>query len=195
MSTDSAVSGEGKKIFQPDSIERLLQGWLLHAHKGRNRHDLAARRYDRLRIWLGGVAAIVSAIVATSASISATLSDAPSNASSGISYIKIIVAMFGTLSAILISLSTFLNLAERAEKHRSAGVRYKEIIWELEKVLSSPSVKAFTSADQSVISIQKNMKELETVAPVVPERIYDQVERGFKSNGIEFISTAGSLLE
>lgn len=187
MDVNSEVHDEKKKIFEPESVERLLEGWLLHAHKGRNRHDFAARRYDRTRIWLGGIAAVVSAIVATSASLSTALTDA--------AIIKIIVALLGTLSAILIGLSTFLNLAERAEKHRSAGVRYKEVIWEIEKVLSSPSVKKLTGKDQSVTSIQKNMKELETSAPVVSLRIYEKVEKEWKEQGIKFVPTAEMLLE
>lgn len=187
MDTNPAIPNEKKKIFEPESIEQLLQGWLLHAHKGRNRHDLAARRYDRLRIWLGGTAAVISAVVATSASFSAALAD--------ILTVKIVMSVFGTLSAILISLSTFLNLSERAEKHRSTAVRYKETIWEIEKVLSGSSVKTLTGEEQPVLAIQKSMKELETIAPVVSERIYKQVEREWQSNGIAFVSTAAGLLE
>jgi len=54
------------QIFEPDNPNELLRGWLLHAHKGRDRHDLAARRCDRQRYLLGIPATIFSAIVGTS---------------------------------------------------------------------------------------------------------------------------------
>lgn len=186
METNLKDSGK-RKIFEPNTVEQLLRGWLLHAHKGRNRHDLSARWHDQQRIWLGGTAVVVSAIIATSASISAALQP------DALPSIKIIIAMFGSLSAILIGLSTFLNLAERAEKHRSAGVRYKEIIRELERVLSIHSVKDLTNTDPTLVKIQKKLDELEEAAPVVSERIYDRVESDWKKHGVTFITTADKM--
>lgn len=182
MSTNLTASDGRKKIFKPESIEESLQGWLLHAHKGRNRHDLAARRYDRIKIWLGGIATVISAVVASSAAISAAVP--PDTVSS----IKIVVAVIGTLSAIFIGLSTFLNLAERVEKHRSAGVRYKEIIRQIQRVLSSSSFN-----DQALIEIEKKLNDLEETAPVIPERIYDRVENDWETRGIKFVSSAEKL--
>jgi hypothetical protein len=51
-------------LFEPDDPNELLRGWLLHAHKGRDRHDLAARRCDQRRYLIGVPATIVLAIVA-----------------------------------------------------------------------------------------------------------------------------------
>jgi len=53
-------------IFEPDNPNELLRGWLLHAHKGRDRHDLAARRSDHQRYLIGIPATITAAIVGTS---------------------------------------------------------------------------------------------------------------------------------
>ena len=36
--------GPAKPLFEPADTEELLRGWLLHAHKSRDRHDEAARR-------------------------------------------------------------------------------------------------------------------------------------------------------
>src|SRR6185295_16273629 len=94
-------------VFEPDNADELLRGWLLHAHKGRDRHDLAARWCDGYRLLLGGLASVLSAVVGTS--IFASLSSNSPN-----TWIGIIVAMLGILSAILTSLSTFLNLSEQA---------------------------------------------------------------------------------
>jgi hypothetical protein len=49
-----------RKIAKPDCLNETLLFWLLHAHKGRQRHDTAARRYERCRLFL----AIVSSLSA-----------------------------------------------------------------------------------------------------------------------------------
>jgi hypothetical protein len=184
MNANSPKSN-GKEIFKPRGTEELLKGWLLHAHKGRRRHDLAARRCDQYRIWLGGLAAAFSAIVGTS--VFAIFEKGTSDFT-----IKVVVVIISLLSAILTSLSTFLNLSERAEKHRSAGVRYKEVIRELERILSA-SVDGLTNSDVSLTRIQKQLDELEERAPVVAERIYDRVENEWRKGGITFVEKAGDL--
>jgi len=183
--TTSSPEPYAKKIFEPDNIEQLLRGWLLHAHKGRYRHDLAARRCDNNRLWLGSSAVVFSAIVGTS--VFAALGKDASDIST-----KLLVAMTSILSAILTSLTTFLNLSERAEKHRSAGVRYKIVIRELERILSTP-VDGLTNADPSVGGIKKQLDELEESAPVVPERLYDRVENDWNTRGLHFVGRAADL--
>jgi hypothetical protein len=54
-----------KRLFHPRTHEELLKGWMLHAHKGRDRHDEAARRLDRYHWTLGALSALFSAIVGT----------------------------------------------------------------------------------------------------------------------------------
>lgn len=56
---------KAKKIFEPDSVEELLRGWVLHAHKGRDRHDEAARQYEKYRYWPGIPVIALSAVVGT----------------------------------------------------------------------------------------------------------------------------------
>ena len=36
-----------KRVFSPHSVHDLVAGWLVHAHKARDRHELAARTYAR----------------------------------------------------------------------------------------------------------------------------------------------------
>src|SRR6266496_2170050 len=113
-------------VFEPDNPNELLRGWLLHAHKGRDRHDLAARRCDHQRYLLGIPAAIIAAVVATSTF--AALQDSPSRV------IQIVVGVLAIVAAILSSLQSFLDLGARAERHRMAGVRYKAVIRQLEQL-------------------------------------------------------------
>ncbi len=177
---------DAKRIFKPGDISQALLGWLVHAHKGRYRHDLAARRCDRIRLWLGSLAAVFSAIVGTS--VFTVFEKETSNAA-----FKVVIVSISITSAILTGLGTFLNLSERVEKHRSAGGRYKEVIRDLEKIISR-GMNGFDHADPSLVSgIQKRLDELEQSTPIVPERIYDHVENEWKSSGIMFIEMAADL--
>jgi hypothetical protein len=184
MATNSRESG-AKTIFEPDDAGQLLRGWLLHAHKGRERHDLAARRCDAFRLWIGGSAAALSAIVGTS--VFAALERAESGTA-----LRIVVAAIAILAAILTSLATFLNLSERAEQHRSAGVRYKIVIRELERILSAP-VDGLSNTDPLLAGIKGQLDDLEESAPVVPERLYDRVEDEWKKRTAEFVGKAADL--
>ncbi len=177
-------SPETKKIFEPDSTEELLRGWLLHSHKGRQRHDRAARRLDRERLWLGAIAAGFAAVVG--ASVFTILEKESSDS------LKVIIAAISILSAILSGLSTFLNLSERAEKHRSAGVRYKAMIRELERRLSAGTGSS-TIAPSLLEEIQKRLDELEENAPIVPEKIFLLVDKDWNTHRVETITKAADF--
>jgi hypothetical protein len=175
---------ETKKIFAPGSTEELLQGWLLHSHKGRQRHDRAARQLDRARIWLGAIATAFAVVVSTSV-FAALEKD-----SSGIW--KVVLPVISILSAILSGLSTFLNLAERAEKHRLAGVQYKAMIRELERRLSDGIIDS-TITPSVLDEIQTRLDELEKNAPIVPERIFLLVDKDWNLHSVEKITKATDL--
>jgi len=175
------------KIFEPIDVEQLLRGWLIHGHKGRDRHDRAARRCDRIRLWLGSCATVFSAVVGTS--VFAALSKNPSNTT-----VQVSVASVAILSAILTGLGSYLNLSERADKHRFAGVRYKEAVRELERILSV-SVSGLSNTDPLVTAIRDRFDQLEESAPVVPERIYDQVEKYWKEQSVVFVEKAADLYD
>src|SRR5690348_17241901 len=55
-----------KRLLEPANMQELLRGWLLHAHKGRDRHDVAARRYEGHRTGFGVPTIVLSAVVGTS---------------------------------------------------------------------------------------------------------------------------------
>ncbi|MDQ4028478.1 MAG: SLATT domain-containing protein [Actinomycetota bacterium] len=114
-----------KKVFEPDDSEELLRGWLLHAHKGRDRHDEAARRLDRYRYAIGVPATLFAAAAGTSA-VAAWQRDAPHEA------LSLLAGAVGFIAAVLASLQTYLNYGARAEQHRVAGTRYKALIREME---------------------------------------------------------------
>lgn len=181
------MSANPKSIFEPESVEQLLLGWLLHAHKGRERHDLAARRCDLMRRWLGGTATAFSAVVGTT--IFAVWEK--NLGGSGLVFQLGIVAV-ALISAVLTALSSFLNLAERTEKHRAAGVHYKKMIRALERILSQP-VNDLSRDNPEIVLLQQQLDELEESAPVVPERLYQQVEEDWKESGTRPVGKANEI--
>jgi hypothetical protein len=157
-------------LFEPDDPNELLRGWLIHAHKGRDRHDLAARRCDQRRYLLGIPASVVAAIVGTSTF--AALQASPDRT------LQLVVGALAIMGAILTSLQTFLDLGARAERHRLAGVRYKAVIRQLEQ-LGIGTIKAGLDAP-AVTDLRERLDALEEEMPVVPPSIYDQVEAKYR---------------
>jgi hypothetical protein len=177
-------SSKTRKIFEPDNTEELLQGWLFHSHKGRQRHDRAARVLDGRRIWLGAAATIFAGLVSTS-----VFTDLGKELSGSW---KIPIALISLAAPALSGLSAFLNLGERAGNHRLAGVQYKAMIRELERRLSEGT--GTSSITPSVLDeIQKRLDELEKNAPIVPERIFLLVDKDWSLNRVEKVTKAIDL--
>jgi hypothetical protein len=157
-------------VFDPDDPNELLRGWLLHAHKGRDRHDLAARRCDQRRYPLGVPATIVAAVVGTSTF--AALQTSPDR------FLQLVVGTLAIIAAILTSLQTFLDLGARAERHRLAGVRYKTIIRQLEQ-LGIGTIKPGLDVP-ALAEVRNRLDALEEEMPVVPPAVFDQVEAKYR---------------
>src|SRR2546428_6350802 len=90
-----------RNLLEPSNTEELLRGWLLHTHKARDRHDEAARVYDRLRYLVGGPTIVLSAVVGTSVFASVAQSPGPT--------VAIAVGVFSVTATVLAALQTFLD--------------------------------------------------------------------------------------
>lgn len=171
-------------IFNPHDTDELLRGWLLHAHKGRDRHDLAARRCDTLRYAIGVPTITLSAIVGTS--VFSALGQ-----SAGL-LPQIFIGILSVASTVLAALQTFLDYPGRGENHRTAAAKYKTIIRELEQILTTPKNHINHTKDDRIDKLRERFDRLEEDAmPVVPERIYDRVEDRYQS--FAFVSNALDL--
>lgn len=173
-----------KKIFEPDNVEELLRGWVLHAHKGRDRHDETARQNDKYRRWLGIPTIALSAIVGTSIfiSLSEDKIDTP---------VIILVGLVSITAAVFAGLQTFFDFANRAEIHRATGVKYKVIIRQLEQVFAQPAER-FNGEDDWLSGIRGSLDVLEEEAPIVPHKIFDRIESKYNSN-VEIVNKAMQL--
>jgi predicted permease len=118
------VYGEDK------SIRSLLGEWATRNMVALEAHYNAARSFANLNYWIGIPAVIFAAIVGTS--VFASLKKDVDI------YIKITIASFSIIAAILSALQTFLKYNERSEKHRLAGARYAAIKREIEQLLAIP---------------------------------------------------------
>ena len=175
---------EEKKIFEPENGDEILRGWILHAHKGRDRHDEAARQLNKHHHRLGVPAAFLSAIVGASvfASLEARLGP----------WVTIGVGFLSIASSALASLQTFYNYAERTKNHRVAGARYKAIIRELEEIFSKGSMAGKDQNFGNLLDdIRNRLDALEQEAPVVPHWIYDKIERRYSQ--VVFTQKAADL--
>jgi hypothetical protein len=180
--SDMPDRSDTQRLFDPGSTLELLRGWLIHAHKGRDRHDTAARIYERSKYVVGIPALILSTIVGTSV-FSSLSSQAPMPLSLWVGLLSIGAAVFAALQ-------TFLDYPARAERHRAAGVKYKAIIRGLELVLADLADGRAVSGDQ-ITRIQQRLDELEDSAPVIMPRIYARVESLYKH--VEYVKEAIKL--
>jgi hypothetical protein len=161
-----------KKLFEPANREELLRGWLLHAHKCRERHELAARRNDTYRYWLGVPTIVFATIVGSS--VFASL-DAQVETS-----VKIILGLVSITSAVLASLQTFYNFAGRSETHRVVGIKYKVMIRELQQRLTG-SAKNLPEKADFLDDLRQRLDDLELEAPVVADSIHRRIEERYNS--------------
>jgi hypothetical protein len=174
---------ETKRIYDPPDSHELLRGWLLHAHKERDRHNAAARRYARKHISLGVLTVGISAAAGTS--VFASLSQ-----TSGIETpVGIAVGLLSVTAAVLASLQTFLNHAGRAEDHRRAAVRCKALIRQIEDALARWHLTPAT--DEWIGQLREAFDKIEDDAPVVAIDIFDSVEHAYKS--MQFVDKAERL--
>jgi hypothetical protein len=169
-------------IFEPDNPNELLRGWLLHAHKGRDRHDLAARRCDHQRYLLGIPATVTAAIVGTSTF--AALQESPGRP------IQIVVGVLAVIAAILASLQSFLDLGARAERHRIAGAKYKAVIRHMEQ-MGIGTLRELGLDAPVVTELRKSLDALEEEMPVVPPNVYDSVEAKYRDRAFVDSIAAG----
>ncbi|HYK36949.1 SLATT domain-containing protein [Alloacidobacterium sp.] len=169
-----------QRFFEPGSQRELLRGWLIHAHKGRDRHDTAARIYEWSKYVFGTAAIILSTIVGTSVFQELAAK----------STVSLWVGLLSVAAAVLSALQTFLDFPARAERHRAAGVKYKAVIRSLEHSLATLAAGGAPTEDQ-ITQIQQRLDELEDSAPVIMPRIYSMVERRYAD--VEYVQEALGL--
>ncbi len=169
-----------KRVFTPLGTDELLSGWLIHAHKSRDRHDEAARRYAKGQFALGIPSLIVSTVVGTSVFAALSSGQAP----------PLWVALLSMLAAVLAALQTFLDFGGRSDKHRNVAVKYKSAIRLIEESIVQQKQGTALTKDE-ITAIRATLDSLEETAPVVMPKIYDRVEKKYQD--MKYVSEAIGL--
>jgi hypothetical protein len=158
-----------KRVFVPNAVDELLNGWLVHAHKARDRHDEAARRYARGQYSLGIPSLVVSTVVGTSLFAALSSQMTP----------PLWIAILSMLAAVLSALQTFLDFGGRSDKHRNAAVKYKAAIRLLEETLVQMQQGRNVSKEQ-IDDTRAGLDRLEESAPIVIPSVYDRIENRYQ---------------
>ena len=169
-----------KRLFAPTGIEELLNGWMIHAYKCRDRHDEAARHYAKGQYALGIPSLIVSTIVGTSVFSALASNAVPS----------LWVGVLSISAAVLSALQTFLDFGGRSDKHRHSGVKYKTAIRQLEQLFVRRSQGEELSQDE-LTDLRTALDALEDTAPVIMPSIYDRIEKKYQD--VKYVQEAIKL--
>ena len=158
-----------KRVFSPTGVDEMLNGWLIHTHKCRDRHDEASRLYAKGVFALGVPALVVSTVVGSSV-VTALASNATP---------AWWVAALSIASAVLAALQTFMDFGGRSDKHRSTGVKYKAAIRLLEQLKVRRSEGESITKDE-LDSLRTSIDTLEEAAPVILPKIHDRIEKKYQ---------------
>lgn len=171
-----------KSLLEPTNREELLRGWLIHAHKARDRHDVAARRSERMRYVVGVPAIGLPAAAGTT--IFATIGGSSETLAA------VVVGAISIAGAVLTAFQTFLDYPGRAARHHAAGATYKAHIRELEQLLAGPFDDTVVTEDR-LTDLRARLDALEESAPVVGSTDWERVERSYV--GAHFVGRAVEL--
>lgn len=117
---------------------KLLETWKDKVRRAQMAHYANANRCDRRHLYLG-IPVVVLSVIAGATVLS--------NLSSDLKWIQILIGTISMFVAILAGLQTFLKLADRAEKHRVAAIRFGDLKREIDTLLVTPSDNPATSIE------------------------------------------------
>ena len=160
---------EPVELFEPENRESLLEGWLIHARKEREKHQECARKYQRWHLMVSLPAAALSTIAALP--MVASLGEG-----TGVSHeLRVLATALIILAAVFVALDK-KEFGVTTEKHRVAEFNYKDVIRQIELAFAS---KAFDGA-QVTNSIQERLRIVDAQSPVVLPTVDRTVEASYR---------------
>jgi hypothetical protein len=163
------------------STEKTLSHWHSQAALDQRAHYDSARYYASHNTWLGILVMIFSTFVG--GNVFATL-DQPQT---GPVWRGILVAI-SVGAAILSALQTFLNYAQRVEKHHKAAVEYGAVCFEIESIEALPI--GLRPPPEDILSEMKDRLELlERESPELPRHIWEKYKSKYNAleKALEFV--------
>jgi hypothetical protein len=166
-----------RRLLEPTDVAELLRGWLVHAHKSRDRHDSAARVFEKNGTRFGMGAVIVSGL-GTSAVVASLGQDAIGGSPNPL--VTAIGAVIAAAGGIAAALQAFLDYPGRASRHHVAAAKYKSIIRELEQILTGTLPKPEDAHVKLVEDLRLRLDGLEESSPVIAHNEWSSVEDQYR---------------
>ena len=155
----SPSDGREESLLSWKAPEYRLIRWRDQARESQNAHYMASIRAMRLHWLVGGSSIIVSTMVGTA--VFSSLQDVDGSA------LRLTFGCLSVCAAVLTALSTFLRLSERAERHRTASVRYGAVARHVElEIALRPHERG--SPKDVMARVQEQLQEATIAAPALP---------------------------
>ena len=148
------------------TVSELIEQWRFRNHRVQLAHYECARRFERLHLWLGLPAVVLSTFVGTAVFSSLENSEDIR--------LQIGVGLLSVMAAVLTGLQTFLRYAELAEKHRLAGARFANLKHRIELLMTLP-----TEADMrsQLEVIEEAWAKIREGSPSLSSCVWRRIER------------------
>jgi hypothetical protein len=154
-------------------IEILAKDWFRRCRESQMVHYEYGSLLERRHLYFGIPAMVLSTIVGT-----AVFSSWESASQDQLT--RVAFGMLSMLAASITALQTFLNLTDRASKHKSAGASYSAIRRELELLKTIPPLSE-EEMKESLQKIKQRMDDLANSAPGIPSRFKQKIDEKLES--------------
>jgi hypothetical protein len=164
--------------FTP-AIEKLAKDWFRRCRESQMIHYEYGSVLERRHLYFGISAIVLSTIVGT-----AVFSTWESAAIDG--WLRVLLGLLSMISAAVAALQTFLNLLDRAAKHKAAGANYGAIRRELELLKTIPP-ETEDKIKEALEAIKSRMDELTASVPGIPSRFKQRIDDKLRSRAYDRI--------
>jgi hypothetical protein len=154
-------------------IDTLATDWFRRCRESQRVHYEYGSSLEKRNYWLGVPTIILSTAVGTA--VFASIESSTASAKYGLW-----CGLVSMTAAILAALQTFLNLPDRAAKHKAAGARYGAIRRRLEVLKTIPPATA-DEMRVELAEIKDQMDCLAAEAPGIPSSVKQRIDREMKS--------------
>lgn len=150
----------------------FLRHWKFRVHRVQIAHYETGRYYERLHFWIGTPAIILSTVVGTA--VFASLSEQID--SGNLLWTKLLFGFLSVFSTVLISLQTFLNYSDKAEKHKSSGAKHAHLKHKIELLALIPP-KDDNELKEKLEEIEDEWDAIRKESLNFPIRIWKKIEK------------------
>lgn len=149
----------------------LLKHWRYRVHRVQLAHYEAGRKFSKYHLSLGLPAIALNTIVGTTVFSSI----GQFSSSEHITWITVLVGLLSVISAVLVSLQTFLRYSDLSEKHRVAGARFANLKHRIELLGTMPPTDT-QDLKSELTKIEEEWNKFRQDSPNIPFSIWSHIE-------------------